>query len=356
MIKNSLLICLLIVATFSGCKKDDETTTPVETVITPSQVLTDFANVLAIPNYTDLQSKTNALRIASSELSVNTTDQNLQAARDAWRAARQAWEQAEGFLFGPVQDFNYDPATDSWPVNTVELDSVLASNNPLEVANVDSLQFTLKGYHPIEYVLFGVGGTRTASALTQRELKYLTSLTESLNNTIIQLVNSWDINQPGNFTTELINAGGSNSRYSSKKDAFLAIVNAMAHICDEVANNKMEVPLVAHDSELVESQYAHNATTDFTNNIRGVQNVYMCKYTSTGKSLHDLVKAKNLSLDNEIQSKINSALSSLAVISPNYGEAIFTQQTQILIAQNAINELFSSMNLLTNFVQSNINE
>jgi putative iron-regulated protein len=266
------------------------------------------------------------------------------------------WEQAEGFLFGPVQDFNYDPATDSWPVNTVELDSLLASNNPLELADVELLQFTLKGYHPIEYVLFGVGGTRTASALTARELKYLTSLTQSLYNTTTQLVLSWDVTQPNNFTTQLVTAGSGSQRYSSKKDAFLAIVNAMAHICDEVANNKMEVPFVSHDSELVESQYAHNATTDFTNNIRGVQNVYLCRYTATGKSLHDLVNAKELSLDNDIQSKITNALNSLAVLDPNYGQAIFTQQNQILIAQNAINELSNTMSLLTNFIQTNITD
>ena len=99
----------------------------------------------------------------------------------------------------------------------------------------------------------------------------------------------------------------------------------MAHICDEVANNKMEVPLAAHDSELVESQYAHNATTDFGNNIKGVQNVYMCKYTSTGKSLHDLVKAKNLSLDNELQQKFEAAIGSFNSITIPYEQAIVSQ-------------------------------
>ncbi len=354
--KKILLFFLTVIVSFSACKDDDDDTTTTPTVVTPSQVLNDFTNILAIPNYVDLQAKADALNLASIALRDSLTEANLSTARDAWRAIRQAWEQAEGFLIGPVSDFNYDPATDSWPVNTVELDSLLASSNPLELADIEALQYTLKGYHPIEYVLFGVGGSRTASNLTIRELKYLTSLTQSLSNTLVELVNSWDEDQPGNFATQLMTAGAGSTRYATRKDALLEIVNAMAHICDEVANNKMEAPLVAHDSELVESQYAHNATTDFTNNIRGVENVYFCKYINTGKSLHDLVRASNLSLDNEIQTRINASLNALAAINPNYGVAIFNQSSQILIAQNAINELNSSLNLLNNFILTNVNE
>ncbi len=354
---NKIISVLFIALIFSiSCKKDKpDDPQPVDTV-TEAEVLTDFANVLAIPNYADLFAKATTLNTVSIALSASITDQHLAAAQDAWRAVRQSWEQAEAFLIGPVSDFDYDPATDSWPVNTVELDSLLSSSNPLEVENIDSLQFTLKGYHPIEYVLFGVGGTRTAAQLTARELKYLTSLTQSLANTLSVLVLSWDINQPGNFTIELFNPGTSNSRFTGKRDVFLAIVDAMSHICEEVATGKMEEPFAAQDSEIVESQYAHNATIDFMNNIKGVQNVYMCRYTSTGRSLHNLVSQKDLSLDNSIQTKITNALNALAVINPNYGVAIFTQQNQILIAQNAINDLSATLDQLSNFVQINITD
>ena len=130
----------------------------------------------------------------------------------------------------------------------------------------------------------------------------------------------------------------------------------MAKICHEVAESKMKIPLEAHDSTLVESQYAHNATTDFTNNIIGIQNVYLCRYTSTGKSLHDMIVAKDISLDNAIQSQINAAINSFAFIDPDYGKAIFTQPGQIQNAMNAINTLHSTLNLLNNFIQTNIKD
>lgn len=350
----TLLSCALIFV--SSCKKDnDDPITPPVTV-TPAQVLTDFANFVAIPNYQDLQAKANDLNIKVQHLNDSITDTNLDIAQEAWRSVRIPWEQAEGFLFGPAEDFNYDPATDSWPVNTVELDSLLSSSNPLEISDIEALQYSLRGYHPIEFVLFGVGGSKTASQLTARELKYLISLTQSLYNTVTELRNSWDLAQPGNFTEQFVTAGNGSTRYPTRKDAFLALVSAMGSICGEVAETKMEIPYAAQDSELVESQYAHNATIDFKNNIIGVQNAYMCRYTSTGKSLHDLVAAKDLTLDNAIQSQITTAINALNAIDPNYGLAIFTQNAEILQAMNAINNLGSSMDLLVNFVQVNITD
>jgi uncharacterized iron-regulated protein len=355
--KIPCILLLLAVFAFNGCKKDDDDNTPVSDPVTSQQVLNDFAYVVAIPNYDELRIKTSALNDAVIALHGSLNDANLDAAQIAWRAVRIPWENSEAFLFGPAEDYSYDPATDTWPVNTVELDSLLASNNPLLLPNIDSLQYSLKGYHAIEYVLFGVGGTRTAATLSAREMQYLVSLSQSLLITNTALSDSWNPSTTDNFTFELLNAGSVNSRYASRKDALLAIVGGISGICNEVANNKMEAPLVALDSQQVESQYAHNATTDFLNNIIGVQNVYFGHYGSTtGKSLHDLVSAKDAPLDGLIQSQITTAINALNAIDPNYGEAIFTQQSEILYAQNSINDLFGTFNLLNNFILANVTD
>lgn len=354
--KEKILISvLLVLATLAGCKPDDDDTQH-NVKVNEQSVLSDFAYVVANPNYEDLQQKANELNVAVQTLDNFPTQINLEAAQDAWRAVRIPWEQAEGFLFGPAEDFNYDPATDTWPVNTVELDSLLASSNPLTLADIDSLQFALKGYHPIEYVLFGVGGSKTIAQLTSRERQYMISLTQSLYNAVTALRNSWDVSQPDNFTVQLVTAGNGSTRFATRKDAFIAIASAMEGICNEVANGKMDKPLAAHDSTLVESQYAHNATTDFKNNIIGVQNVYLCRYASTGTSLHNLVAEKNASLDNDIQAQLNAAIASLDLLDPNFGVAIFTQQGQIQEAQDAINILKGSLNNLINFIQTNITD
>jgi uncharacterized iron-regulated protein len=106
----------------------------------------------------------------------------------------------------------------------------------------------------------------------------------------------------------------------------------MQGICDEVANGKMKDPFDNHDSTLVESQYAHNATTDFMNNIIGIENAYFSRYNGVyGSSIHDMVHAIDASLDNSIQTQITAAIASLQVIDPNYGLAILTSRVKLLM-------------------------
>jgi predicted lipoprotein len=251
---------------------------------------------------------------------------------------------------------------DTWPLDQVALDSLISSSNALSVSDIDALPDALKGFHAIEYMLFGNGGSRTASQLSARQLTYLQSLSVSLYNVTTALRNSWHPDH-GNFTALLTTAGKGSTRFSTRKDAFLAITVAMSGICEEVANNKMETPLIggpasSPDSSLSESRFSHNSTSDFTNNIKGVLNAYMTSYNgSSGQSLHTLVATTNISLDNKIRSQLNTAISSFSAINSNYEVAIYDQVVQIQNTQNAIRSVQSTIdNELTPFIQANIKD
>jgi uncharacterized iron-regulated protein len=187
---------------------------------------------------------------------------------------------------------------------------------------------------------------------------YLASLTQSLYNTTTQLRNSWDPSQPNNFTLQVTTAGTGSTRFTTRKDFFLALVGSMADICNEVANEKMQTPLAAQDSTLDESSFSHNSVHDFTNNITGVLHAYLSVYNgSSGHSLSEIVKAKNTSLDNTIQSQINAAISSFNGITLTYEKAIYTQQNQIKTTQAAIRTLQATLEgELTTFIQANIKD
>lgn len=355
---NRRIIFLLLGAALAlfGCKQPITAPTP-ETQATEAQVLRDFATYVANPNYLDIEAKATLLSQATQALSASTNDANLALARTAWRNVRQAWEQCEGFLFGPVEDFNYDPTMDTWPVNRVDLDSLLASANPLTLTEVNALPTSLKGFHPLEYILFGVAGSKKASELTERQKQYMTSLAQSLLATTTGLRKSWDPGEPGNFTNELITAGTGSQRFATRKDAFIAIVTSMSGICDEVANEKMKDPLISQDSTLEESQFSHNSTADFKNNITGLLHAYTGSYSTGGHGINQIVSSINISLDNQIQSQIGSAISSFDNISSNYGWAIYNQQVQIHNTQNALNALKNTLdNSLIPSIQANIND
>ena len=342
--KNISIVALCaLTLTAVSCGKDKPSTNTDGTV-TEQQVLTDFANVVVNPDYQDIQAKAAILNTSIQTLNTSTTDANLAAAQKAWKDTRAAWESCEGFLFGPVEDNSYDPTMDDWPVNKVDLDALINSNNPLQLADIDPLETTLKGFHAIEYVIFGVGGTRKASDITAREKLYVVSLAQSLYNTTTQLRNSWDP-ASGNYTAQVVNAGNGSTRYTTRKAVFVALVGSMADICNEVANEKMQTPLTAKDSTLDESSFSHNSVTDFKNNITGVLNAYKCQYggVNGSHSLSQLVASKNAALDSKIQSQINAAIASFSGITTTYEKAIYSQPSQIKAVQNAINALKATL-------------
>jgi putative iron-regulated protein len=354
--KISVSSIILYLVVFAACNKAPDTggNTAADFAATEKIVLNDFTNNVALGGYLNLSVASSNLNVSLQNLNSNTTEGNLTIAKTNWKNLRQIWEQCEGFLFGPVEDNDYDPNMDTWPTDYTQMDSLLNSANALEVIDIQNLTLSLRGFHPIEYIIFGDHGNRTAASITARQKKYMISLSTDLNNTCNALYLSWS-SSPVNFAQAVINAGNGSTVYASKKEAFLAMTGAMTDICDEVGDSKMKEPYDASDPKLVESPYSGNSLADFKNNITGLQNVYLG--LNGGKGIKDLVAAKNKSLDNTIQSQITTAINSFDNITVVYEQAIITQRMQALQTMTALNALKTTLeNELVGFIQQNIKD
>lgn len=330
-------ISISIIALVSCNKTSENTAMSFDELKTAA--LTDFTNKVAIANYADLDNAATNLNTAIQNLNSSATETNLTAAKTAWKNMRSVWEQCEGFLFGPVEDNDFDPNMDTWPTDYVQMDSLMASSNGLTVADIQSLTLSLRGFHPIEYILFGNHGDRTAASITARQKLYMVSLSEDLKSTCHQLYTSWTSN-PVNFSAQVINAGSGSTVYAKKQEAYMAIVNGLIAICEEVGEGKMKEPFDAMDASIVESPYSGNSVADFRNNIVGLQNVYLCSYNgNTGKGLKDLVATKNIALDNKLQNQMIAAINSFNNITLYYEEAIINQRIQCQQTMAALNTL-----------------
>lgn len=303
-------------------------------------ILAGVSTKVILPTYIDLQVKAAALNAAVVTLNTSTTDDNLAAARNAWRAARRPWEQSESFLFGPVETKGIDPSIDSWPVNTADLDAVLGSSTTLTKEYIDGLEGTLKGFHTIEYLLFGPGSSKVAADLTAREREYLIAVTASLLGAVTQLRNEWDP-AGNNFADVIVTSGQSgNAVYTSQSQALQEIINGMIAICDEVGNGKISNPFDQQDRSLEESQFSNNSNVDFADNIRSVQNIYLGDYQgSAGIGIRALILAKQASLDATIQAQIAAAITAIGQMVPTFGEAITTNQAAVEAARAAVGTL-----------------
>lgn len=334
----------LLAATMTGCSSDKDPEPAVDFNALKSQVLTDFVDVVGNPLYADFKSRAEALNNAVVALNANPTQANLEAARTAWKSVRVVWEQSEGFLIGPVDDDNYDPYMDTWPTDHNAMESLLDGSDALTVdflagiTTENETELTLRGFHPLEYMLWGVGGNKQAADFTAREKEYMVALAADVLSNVSKLQASW---LPGDiyFANELTHPGAG-SRYENKRDALEALANALIDICSEVGEGKMVEPFnLPGDSTITESPYSHNSIVDFKNNITGAKNVYLCVYgNKSGKSLSDLVKANNAALDQEIRQKFDVAINSFDGITTTFEQAIYTQRNQI---QNTLTALAS---------------
>ena len=336
-----VLSIFLIGSGLSGCGEEDDddnlgTGTAFDgTAFDATTTLSDFANKVVLATYTDLDNKAGELLTAVKALEGDATQANLKQAQAAWKAARKPWEQSEAFLFGPVDTQGLDPALDSWPVNKVDLDAVLASEQVLTSASIDALEDTLKGFHTIEYLLFRDGDQRIAAEITPRELEYLTATTENLNAKTGQLRNAWEASGE-NYASEVANAGTSSTIYKSQKDAMQEMVNGMIVIADEVANGKISDPFNERDTTLVESQFSFNSITDFQDNIRGIQNVYVGKFTADGLGLNEFVNSKDADLDTRFQTEVQTAIDTIGAIPDPFRDSITAQRSAVQAAIDAV--------------------
>lgn len=331
---------MVLFITISSCTKEPETSDDV--VTTPEdlgqKILDDFSNVVASDIYHDLSENTSLLYEHVLALQSAPDENLLTTCKQDWRNARSSWEKSEAFLFGPVSTENIDPRIDTWPVNFQDLEGELAGSHAFTHDYIDGLQDALKGFHPIEYLLFGQEGNKTHSEFNAREFEYLVALCENLKELTSSLNASWNTNSTSSYASTLMSAGPGNTVYGSKLSAYEEMVNAMAGICSEVAEGKMNEPFVLQDASLEESPFAFNSITDFTNNIRGVESVYLASFVEDGKGLEDLVRQHNLSLDSTIKSKIQQAIAALQNITVPFGQAIIEQPVQV---QNAIDAITS---------------
>lgn len=310
-----------------------------------SNIISSISSNVILATYEDFALQAKNLTDALLKFQFTPTDENLHKVQFAWRDTRKPWEQAEAFLFGPVDTQGLDPALDSWPVNRTDLDAVLNTNNALDVPFVTGLNDTLHGFHTIEYLIFGETNNKTAASMTAREIEYLVSVTSLLHTHVDTLANTWRTTG-GNFITQFGTAGQGSKTYPSETAALQELINGMIGIVDEVGNGKIADPFSQTNTELVESQFSFNSLLDFENNIRGVENVYLGRYLQKdGAGLNDLVKRNDAALDIEIRQNFDEAINAIKAIPFPFRNAISNEvgRTLITTAQAKISILQTTL-------------
>ena len=330
---------------FSNCSNNDSMTSYNSNSEAYTEVLTNISNNVIVETYNELNSKALAMKNTINAVTFPMTADQQTSIKLAWQATRSPWEQSESFLYGPVGiEEVVDPAIDSWPVDVAAIEVIKSNNAPITATSL-ATNNDARGFHTIEYFIWGISGTKAASDITAREIEFLKAVATDLQQNTQKLYDAW---KPGgnNYAGNFVNAGAGSqvTVYPSQKSALDEISQGLVGIATEVATGKIEEPLNGNSGgpkpEAEESRFSNNSKLDFANNIRSIKNVYNGDFNSqSGKGLTDIVAAANPTLDAAINTKINAAIDAIDAIPGTFTDAITNNRPAVQNAQTKVNEL-----------------
>lgn len=292
------------------------------------------ANVITA-TYADLDREAAALAEAIDALAEAPSEPALADARTHWRRTRQVWEQAEAFIFGPVTFAGLDADLDTWPLNLVDLEGLLASDLAIEPGLLADLDLAAQGFHAIEYLLWSETGDKAATHFTPREVAYLRLITGALVADIGALHAAWQ--GPEGYAAVLGASGDPASAYATPRDGLYELLMGILFIVDEVAAEKLQVPLTSGTGRFAESRFSRSSREDIADNLRGVLHVYTGTYGDrSGPSLSDLVVALDPALDARFRTQVDAALAATLAIPGSLEAAIEERPATVEAAQQAV--------------------
>jgi uncharacterized iron-regulated protein len=298
------------------------------------QILIDFVDNVVIPNNNLFATRAKELEAALDAFTKAPSDATLKAAQTAWTSARAAWEQTECFTFGPATSAGYDGALDAWPVNETDFKAMLAGTASLTAANVSKMKETEKGFHVIEYFLFGNDKSRKPVDLKPRDLEYVKLLGEDFAAVAHDLATSWTKGLDGKpaYREVLVTAGqNGNATYPTVEAAAGEMIQGMLDSLDEVAAEKMGEPLEKKDPKLAESRFSLETLTDMKSNIKGAQNVYLGSFpdaNTSGKGLSAYVAQAKPEVDAEVKEQFKAAMDAMDKIPDPFEKAILDPKAE----------------------------
>lgn len=327
-------------------------------------VVETYADI-AHAKYEDSLTTAEALQEAIDVLTAKPTEENLQAARQAWLASRVPYQQTEGYRFGnPIVD-DWEGKVNAWPLDEGLIDYVAESYgtesdaNPLYVANVianTSISFggetvdtsaitkelladklheageseanVATGYHAIEFLLWGQdlngtgpgAGNRPASDYDtahctnghcDRRAAYLRTAAALLVDDLEEMVANWTAD--GAARKALRDAGGNGAL-----GMMFAGLGSLSY--GELAGERMKLGLLLHDPEEEHDCFSDNTHNSHYYDQVGMIAIYEGGYTRTdgsvvkGASLSKLVAAASPDADKAVKAAMTDAEAKLRAV------------------------------------------
>lgn len=296
---------------------------------------------IAVPTLDDVAARLVDLRVACETLAVKMNATALQDAQAAWRAARVPWKQADAFGFGPATDLRLTAAMDQ-PIDPSKVEEEVTGTAAISEDAVTGMGANRKGFHALEYLLFGANDAAQLAVLTAspRRVALAIAYAQNLESRGAELRAAWTGEQD-----LLAHPGVANETYPTVADSIDAFVNESVFLAELAADARLGKPSGTATGgvpqpDLVESRPSDNSLDDLTNTLRGIRNVYFgTRDGRPGKGIGKLIAAASPSTDRDVRLALDASLAAVAAIPRPFEAALEAHAPEIEVALTQIKEL-----------------
>ncbi len=316
-----LLVGILfgVLLTATNCKKDKEDD-PGITDFNRSELMSNVANNLIIPQYLAFQTELNQL---SNDYSVFVSNQNsstLLTVQNQWIETIVSWQSASMFEIGPAMTVGLRASIGAFPTDTAKVisNAVSGSYNLGTAANTDAI-----GLSSLDFMLFRTDALSYFSSTTYQQ--YGSDVIQKMQTELNSVVSQWQ----GSYKETFIAGTGTEST-----SGFSKLVNEFCLDYELVKNAKVGTPLGVYSlgitmPEYIEARYSGISLQLVEESIKASQRLF------NGNKLDG---SSGIGFDDYLNALEKSTLSS----------SINTKYSEILAAESALSGSFEE-NLTSNF-------
>ncbi|MCG1037036.1 imelysin family protein [Polaribacter sargassicola] len=155
MIKKVHILFIFVATIFVSCSSS--TSEEEEEIVVDNfdrgAMLTNIADNIIIPAYTDFSTKMTALKSAGETFTETPNQTNLENLRSSWLVAYKTWQYLEVFNFGKAEEIQYSFYMNVYPLTVLDVETNI-SNGSYDLTSVNNQD--AQGFPAIDYLLYGV--------------------------------------------------------------------------------------------------------------------------------------------------------------------------------------------------------
>jgi predicted lipoprotein len=337
MLKKILLLSLVTILITSCNSDNDPKSGKDEKSFDRGVMLTNLADNIIIPAYTDLDAKLNTLVTAKDNFITTSDQSNLDKLRTSWLAAYKTWQSVEMFNIGKAEEILYHFQMNVYPTNIIDIQSNIESGtyDLMHSNNNDAV-----GFPAVDYMLYGIGDDDTAILNTladEKHKKYLSDIIDQMKSLTETVLNDWNGSYKSTFIASTTNTATSAVNLLVNDFIFYYEKGLRANKVGIPAGNFSATPL----PEKVEAFFRKDVSKQLTlDALQAVQNLFNGKHydsNSTGEGLKTYLNfLKRSELATTINTKFDAAREKINGLDNNFYTQITTDNTKMTQSYDAL--------------------